>query len=104
MLEPLRKVNPRRIAPLVSHAQRIEVEPLVVPGCQRPSMIVAAGPFMLASTTALSRATRFVIELAGVDLSLPPTAYTPFVARIQSPSIAASTASCRTAAADAQFV
>src|SRR5262245_23388341 len=65
---PQRNVNPDSVAPLVTHAQRTEVDP-GSPASHNPCITVAVGPFTLLTVTALSSATRFVRSPA---MTLPP--------------------------------
>src|ERR1035441_9160232 len=68
---PFCSAKPRSDAPSVSQAQRTASGPLPVAGSRAPWMIVAAGPFTLATVSALFSATRLVKVPA---IALPPVA------------------------------
>jgi hypothetical protein len=68
---PLRNVNPPKPASFVIHAHRTAPGPFVETGSHWPSMTVTAGPFTLVTSTALSKAMRFVRP---PDITLPPVA------------------------------
>src|SRR5882757_8832349 len=57
---PFRQVNPLKVAPLVSQAQRTASGPLVVVGSHAPRIKVTLGPFKLFTMSGLSTATRLV--------------------------------------------
>src|SRR5262249_37015733 len=68
---PFTQVNPLKVAPLVSQAQRTASGPLVVAGSHAPTINVTPGPFTLVTMSDLSTATRFV---KSPPMTLPPVA------------------------------